>query len=373
MNFVWYASNLCLKMPCKLQVGEAIFSPDSLPEKHAEPFIQRAFDFCREWLSEKDEFIIYTSGSTGKPKAISLSRQQMQASAQLTAQALMLKENDTALVCLSADYIAGRMMLVRGLELGLHLHLVKPSGDPTEGLPKETKIDFAAVVPLQMQQILENENTAFFSGGKAIIIGGAPVSLPLEEKLQTLDCPAWATYGMTETVTHIALRKLNGTDRSPYFKALPQVKLSIDERGYLQITAPTTKYETLTTNDHVNLRSESEFEWLGRADFVINSGGVKVQPEKIETATARWLFTRNLDMRVCALGIPDERLGQRVVLVLETVSLDNKADLESFLRDHLSRYEVPKEIHFIKEFPETKTQKVDRKALETQLSCNKPE
>ncbi len=359
-------------MLCKLQVGTEIFSPDSLPKDHPEPFAQRAFDFCREWLSAKNEFVIYTSGSTGKPKAISLSRQQMQTSARLTAQALNLEENDTALVCLSADYIAGRMMLVRGLELGLYLYLVKPSGNPTEGLPEGVKIDFTALVPLQMQRVLEDGKTDFFVGGKAIILGGAPVSLPLEERLQTLNCPAWATYGMTETVTHIALRKLNGTERSPYFKALPEVKLSTDERGCLQITAPTTKHKTLTTNDHVDLRSETEFEWLGRADFVINSGGVKVQPEKIETITARWLFAQNLDLCVCALGIPDERLGQKVILVLETPSLEKKAHLENFLRDHLSRYEVPKEIHLVQEFPETKTQKVDRKALGIQLSSSKP-
>lgn len=356
-------------MPCKLHYQGETFDTTALPATHKTPLLQSVFDFCRAWESGTEAFTIRTSGSTGTPKPIRLERRQMQRSAEMTAQALGLAANDRALVCLPTQYIAGRMMLVRGMVLGLELFLTEPQRNPTTGFPETQGFDFAALIPLQAEAILEAGDAHFFRGGKAIIIGGAPVSVGLEKQLNAFGCPVWATYGMTETVTHIALRRLEGKAASPHFEALPGVVLSQDERDCLQIKAPTTRGKTLTTNDRVRLLDERRFVWLGRADFVINSGGVKVQPENVEAQATRWLYENKHPGDVIATGLPDPQLGQKVVLVLEGNPLSEETQRRLFqsLRASLSRYEVPKEIYFLSEFPRTATRKIDRNEVRMQI------
>lgn len=209
----------------------------------------------------------------------------MQASARLTGQTLGLQPGDAALVCLNVRYVAGVMMLVRGLELGLSLTIQEPSGNPLANLdPATDRFAFAAFVPLQLQTILEQtpDKMPILNGMKAIVVGGAATSLALERALQVITAPVYATYGMTETVSHIALRRLNGPDASEVFTALDGVTLGTDERGCLHSTAAATNFEQIQTNDVVELIDPAHFRLLGRADRVINSGGVKIQPERVE-------------------------------------------------------------------------------------------
>ncbi len=327
--------------------------------------------FSRAWLTGQERFILPTSGSTGPPKPITLTREQMAASAQLTGEALGLAPGDRALVCLPVRYIAGRMMLVRGFVLDLALTVVEPSSQPFVGLPSEARFHFTALVPLQLQTILDQpEGQRLLEGMKAILVGGGPVSLALEQRLQGIRSPVYHTYGMTETVTHVALRRLNGPQASPAFRPLPGVELGVDERGCLTVRGPMTRGRLLHTNDRVELRPDGSFLWLGRVDNVINSGGVKVPVEVVERAVEEVLLALDRELRLGTLasrrflvaGLPDPRLGQAVTLILEGPPLSpevTQALLEA-LTARLPRYHAPRTVRTLPRFPETATGKIQR-------------
>ena len=325
---------------------------------------QKALDFCQKWLAGQQEFILKTSGSTGEPKPIILTRNQMIASAKLTGKTFGLEEGDKALVCLNVEYIAGIMMLVRGMELGLKLTIVEPSGNPFQ-LTNNQVFNFYAFVPLQIQTLLKNEkNRKILNVAKAIIIGGAAVNEVLENEIQNLEVPVYSTYGMTETVSHIAIRRMNGSNKSNNFQVLEGVKIGLDERNCLNIVAEASNNELIQTNDIVEILNENEFKLIGRFDNIINSGGVKIQLEKVEKLIENEIkiLTPN---RFFAYGIPDEKLGQKLVLIVEGEEVKSEIK-ELFFKNIqaiLSKYEVPKEIYFVKKFIETQTGKIDRKAI----------
>jgi len=333
-----------------------------------------ALDFCRRWLSGETEFTVHTSGSTGAPKPISLRGKQMIASAQATGQALELAAGMHALVCLPVRYIAGQMMLVRGLVLGLAMTLVEPAGDPLSSLPGDACFDFMAVVPLQLQTLLDGPPgyRERLNGMQAILVGGAPVSAALEQQVQALTVPVYHTYGMTETATHVALRQLNGPGApSQHFHPLPGVEIAVDERGCLRLKGPMTLDHWLQTNDLVELApatchlQPATFRWLGRWDNVINSGGVKVQMEAVEVAVeAAWLALGLAERRRFVTGLPDERLGQAVTLVIEgePLAADEERMLLAETRRRLKRFQQPRRVLYRAQLNETATGKIDRRA-----------
>ena len=336
----------------------------NLPNPNSE-YEQKVFDFCRKWLSGQQEFVLKTSGSTGEPKPIILTRFQMKASAKLTGKTFGLQPNDKALVCLNVEYIAGIMMLVRGMVLDLELIIVEPSSNPLENLEDE-RFDFAAFVPLQLQKILENQNQIkILNKMKAIIVGGAAVNEVLEETIQQLIVPVYSTYGMTETVSHIAIRRLNGINKSNNFTVLEGVKIGIDERNCLNIVADASNNELVQTNDIVEVINENEFRLMGRFDNIINSGGVKIQLEKVEKTFEKYIT----DKRFFAFGINDLTLGQKLILVVETEDLDSENVLAK-ASESLSKYEIPKQIFTIKNFSETPTGKIDKKATIKRLNLH---
>jgi O-succinylbenzoic acid--CoA ligase len=331
---------------------------------------QAALDFCRRWLAGQPAFGLTTSGSTGAPKPVTLSREAMIASARLTGQALGLQAGHKALVCLSTHYIAGMMMLVRGLELGLSLTVVAPSANPLADLPAAARFDFTALVPMQMAQILGEspEKLPILNRMTAILLGGASVSAALQPQLQAIATPVYHTYGMTETVSHIALKRLNGPQPDTFFRPLPGVRVGLDSRGCLTIAGPPTAGQTIVTNDLARLHPDGAFEWLGRLDNVINSGGVKVQLETVEAALERAMHAvggKHLAQRRFVVGPqPDARLGQRVVAIIEgrPFSAGERARLETALRQILIPYELPRAFYFLPSLPETPTGKIDRAA-----------
>ncbi len=354
-------------------------SPAS-PPPDLTPYESRVLAFCRAWLGGQETFTLRTSGSTGKPKEILLRRAQMVASARMTGAALGLRAGDRALVCLPVEYIAGRMMLVRGFVLGLRLTVVTPSANPLASLPPDARFDFTALVPLQLQTILARtpDRLPLLDGMKAILVGGAPVSMALQRALQRIAAPVYHTYGMTETVTHIALRRLNGPHPEAAFKPLPGVQVGQDERGCLTVTAPVTGGQTLHTNDRVTLQPDGSFIWLGRLDNVINSGGVKVQVERVERALERALLDYRGGVfsgrRFFVGGTPDERLGETVTVVMEgsPLPVQDEAALRAALQAALSRYEVPRRFAFLPRLPQTPTGKIDRRAALRRLSATTP-
>ncbi len=346
------------------------------------PYEEQAILFGRAWQSGQTEFVLHTSGSTGAPKPIALTRTQMQASAELTGQTFGLSAGDTALCCLNIAYVAGTMMLVRALTLGLQLTIVEPSGNPLYDFDTNAApFNFLAFVPLQLQTVFEKTpgKIPLLNRAKAILLGGAATSPAQEAQLQVITAPVYATYGMTETVSHIAIRRLNGPEATDYFTALSGVDLGLDNRGCLNIRAAASDFQLIQTNDVVEWVDHQEhhrqFRIVGRADSIINTGGVKVQPERVERLIMRVLASVSLSPRLFVAGCPNERLGQQLVLVVEgdlAIQQGVEATKEQWsaaIRQEIGPYAVPKALIFAPSFRETPTGKIDRKAtLETVYS-----
>lgn len=296
-----------------------------------------------EWFNTQDFITVTTSGTTGAPKNIKILKKAMIASCFASNQYFNIPENAKALHCLPIQYIAGKMMFVRALILGWDLTYIKPTSNPLEFL--DDVFDFVAMVPLQVENSVEKLHKI-----KKIIIGGAKVNNSLKQNLLRLNVEIFETYGMTETVTHIAAKLIS----EEYFEALPNVDFYVDDRNCLGISAPRVSQEKIQTNDIVKLISNQKFEWLGRYDNVINSGGVKLFPEKIEEKLQPYIFKRFF-----VGGIPDQTLGYKLVLVIEGEPYP--LDLTSIKT--LNKFEIPKDIFFVPQFFETETSKIKRKEI----------
>ena len=324
----------------------------------------KTLEFCRDWLNGVQEFPIHTSGSTGTPKQITLTRKQMEISAQRTLKLLSLKADEHMLVCLNTEYIAGMMMIVRGLLADMQMTIVEPVGNPLTLTPSDEVYHFSSFVPMQLQTILHENGGALerLDNMKAILVGGAPVSFSLQRELQQLQVPVYHTYGMTETSSHIALRLLNGANAADYYETITGVTIGQDNRGCLTITADLTANETLVTNDIVEILTPTRFRWIGRADNTINTGGVKVQTEVVEVAVSEALAELEQAPRFFVASQPDELLGEKVILVLEGEPLTEDAEqlVMDKLRSLLRKFEIPKDVFYSAAFSETASGKVSR-------------
>jgi o-succinylbenzoate---CoA ligase len=309
--------------------------------KEGEDFEKPVGDFLLDWFDSKDYIEMFTSGSTGEPKTVIVKKQAMVNSAIATGDFFDLHPGNSALQCLPVKYVAGKMMLVRAMILGLDLEFVAPSSHPMRN--NEINYDFVAMVPLQAQNSIQELKKV-----KKLIIGGAAVNKTLEKQLLKLPTEVYETYGMTETITHIAARKLG--EKS--FTVLPDVTVTYDDRNCLVIHAPKISDEVIVTNDIVELVNENQFVFLGRFDNVINSGGIKLIPEQIEKK-----LVSKIQQRFFIASKPDNELGEKLILVVE----GDKVDFEESIYDDLDKYERPKEILFISRFKETATGKIMRK------------
>ncbi|MBL0685512.1 AMP-binding protein [Aquimarina mytili] len=323
--------------------------------KEGEVYEQEVGNFLMDWLNEKDYIIVQTSGSTGKPKKIKVFKQHMVNSAKATGKFFKAKEDTTALLCLPACYIAGKMMLVRAMVLGWKIDLIPPKTNPLDTVYEQ--YDFCAMVPLQLDNSLNRLHLI-----KKLIVGGGTVSEHLKELVQGLKTKVFETYGMTETVSHIAARRINPKKKDKkdigFFRALPNITLSTDERNCLIIKAPQLNNETIITNDVVELKTYKKFLWKGRYDNVINSGGVKLYPEEIETK-----LQLLIDHRFFISSLPDNTFGDKLVLIIES-DFDKVAYLSLKEAIHnlniLNKFEIPKKIFFIPQFIETNNGKIQR-------------
>jgi len=322
----------------------------------------KVLDFIRQWLNGTQEFTLTTSGSTGTPQPLVLRRRQLEASARRTGDFFDLGPGDRALVCLNCEYIGGMMMLVRGLERHLHLTVVEPQGNPLDLVPADAAFDFAAFVPLQLRPLLDAGQAPRLNQMKAVLVGGATVDDRLATAIATLRAPVYHTYGMTETCSHVALRRLNGPEAAPSYRVLTGIAAGQDERGCLTLRGDVTDDQLVVTNDQVNLLGAHTFEWLGRADFVINSGGVKVPAEKVELVLDVALAEIGESRRCFVAGQPDERLGQAVTAFIEGAALSAEVEqrLQGLLAARLGRYEQPRQLRYVPEFQTTATGKLDR-------------
>ena len=301
--------------------------------------------------------LVHTSGSTGKPKPMWAEKHRMEASARMTLDFLGLKAGDTALLCLPLDYIAGKMMVVRSLVGGLKLVSVEPSGHPLAELPfgdgAEQQIDFAAMVPLQVYNSLsEEKERERLIAIRHLIIGGGAIDERLENTLRDFPNAVWSTYGMTETLSHIALRRLNGREASAWYTPMAGVSVSVDDENCLIIDAPLLHGGVLQTNDIAEMSADGRFRILGRRDNVVCSGGLKIQIEEVERLLAPHLHDAFLITKR-----KDERLGEAMILLTESRELDT---VKNICLQELPRHWQPRSFQSVDKIPMTETGKPKR-------------
>ena len=332
-------------------------------------------DFLSEWNNGSDRVLVHTSGSTGKPKPMMVEKKRMLNSARITCDFLGLKPGDSALLCMSLDYIAGKMVVVRSIERHLHLISVPPSGHPLKDVDEE--ITFAAMVPMQVYNTLQvPEERERLTHIRHLIIGGGAIDAALEQELQSLpgDIAIWSTYGMTETLSHIALRRINGDEASEWYQPFDSVHISQTEEGCLVIDAPQVCAETLVTNDIVEIEpyiynkvEKLRFRIKGRKDNVICSGGIKIQIEEVET-----LLKPHLEKPFMLAKKKDEKFGEIAVLLSEDEDIKKvEATVRRLLSDESEKssdhkkykYWIPKEFRYVEHLPLTETGKPKRCCL----------
>lgn len=345
-------------------------------------------DFFSEWNNDSDRVLVHTSGSTGKPKPMMVEKKRMLNSARITCDFLGLKPGDSALLCMSLDYIAGKMVVVRSIERHLHLISVSPSGHPLKdidlkdanGKDVNGEITFAAMVPMQVYNTLQvPEERERLTHIRHLIIGGGAIDASLEKELQALpgNIAIWSTYGMTETLSHIALRRINGAEASEWYQPFDSVKISQTDEGCLVIDAPLVCAETLLTNDIVEIEpyiynkvEKLRFRIKGRKDNVICSGGIKIQIEEVEA-----LLKPHLEKPFMLAKKKDEKFGEIAVLLTEDEDLKK---VEATIRRLLSgksddsnksseskshKYWIPREFRYVEHLPLTETGKPKRSIL----------
>ncbi|WP_434503561.1 AMP-binding protein [Prevotella sp.] len=314
-------------------------------------------EFLTEWNNESDMILVHTSGSTGNPKPMYVEKKRMLNSARITCDFLGLCPGDTAFLCMPLDYIAGKMLVVRSIERKLNLVSVTPSGHPLKDISLSfDKPSLAAMVPLQVYNSLnvaaEAETLRSFTH---LIIGGGAIDDELAKALRSFPNHVWSTYGMTETLSHIALRRLNGDSASEWYTPFDSVDVSQNEDGCLVIDAPLVHDGKLVTNDIVELK-DGKFRILGRKDNVICSGGIKIQMEEVERALRPYMESNFMITKRS-----DKKFGEIVVLITEN---DNIAEVEAICKRVLPKYWCPHDYLHIESIPLTETGKPARvKAL----------
>jgi o-succinylbenzoate---CoA ligase len=329
--------------------------------KEKDAFVTQVKTIIKGWLDGKEKFSLFTSGSTGKPKEISFSRNQLEISAKQTFDTFNLESGDSLLCCLSPEHTAGFMMIIRALMYDCDLYLATPSANPFIDIDIDSKIDFAAFVPYQMQLVLEasNINPDILNRMKAIILGGGPVSDQLKSKVNKLDCSVYHTYGMTETLTHVAIKNLKSDDNK--FHALKGVEFSQNDKNCLIVKSPIQPNEEIVTNDVVKLIDSTSFEWIGRFDFVINTGGFKIQINQLENKMQEVIFDFFPQANYFISAIPDKDLGDKMILIIETnESVCQAEKLIIALKGRFKSYEIPKKVIFIQKFVFSSIGKIDR-------------
>ncbi len=336
--------------------GKSFTGKEDMGKLNSHPVME----FTYKWLYGGEQFEFQTSGSTGVPKKIVHSRQALESSAKRTIHALSLKQGTTALLCLNPSTIGGMMMVVRALVGGWKLTVIPPTSTP---IPENSHFQFTAMAPFQLVKTIEKMGVNTLNSNiDCLLLGGSGVDLNLENTIQMLQFPVFIGYGMTETASHIALRKLNGNGKSDHYTILPGIETRLDHRNCLEIKADVTENQWVTTNDMVAL-NEDELRWEGRADFVINSGGVKIHPEEVEKMVKRCLLEDGITQELLVVGVPHSELGEELTLVTEGDPQFTLPYLRNRLQALLPTYSIPKTLRFLPLFSRISNDKPDRKAI----------
>ncbi len=331
---------------------------NSIDEDKDKTLQKEVLSFLKEWFSPAPYINVQTSGSTGSTKRLQVSKKAMLCSARQTCQALNLKKGDTAILCISPKYIGGIMMIVRAMLQKMKLILAPVQTNPL--LNFNTRANFIALVPMQVRSILSDKKTnIFFKQIDKVIIGGASLSAELLDRLKDFPNAIYSTYGMTETLSHIALKRISGATAEKAYYPLEGIKLQLSEEGSLNILAPYISSDWLETNDLAQLNDDGSFELLGRKDNVVNSGGIKLQIEQLEEK-----IKAILPYSIALTSVADEELGEALVMLIakKQEAIEASEELLSKLKSELPRYSAPKHIIYCEAIPLTANGKINRKA-----------
>lgn len=347
----------CLLLEGKKYTSDDISRLVAEGDRACSPALWDLYLFLNEWFGASPFIAVHTSGSTGKPKKLIVRKEQMMQSARLTCEYLNLQPGDTALLCMNLRYIGAMMVVVRSLVAGLNLIVRPASGHPLADI--KGALTFVAMVPLQVYNTLQvPEEKERLRQTDVLIIGGGAIDEALETEIRNLPGAVYSTYGMTETLSHIALRRLNGLSASNRYYPFSSIRLSLSSENTLVIEAPLVCDETLQTNDIARIYPDGSFIILGRKDNVINSGGIKIQAEEIERA-----LRPIIPVPFVITSVPDKRLGQAVTLLMTGSVCVNEVEYK--LQNLLASYYRPKYIRIVDHIPQTENGKIDRMACST--------
>lgn len=337
-----------------ITINGILYSRDSILNtvEGEQPFSNDLLSFLKEWFNDSPYILVQTSGSTGVPKQIEVEKVRMLQSAKLTCNFLGLKGGDSALLCMNLKYIGAKMVVVRSLFAGLDLVPIEASGYPL----KEIEITvFAAMTPMQVYNSLQdNKQREKLRRIRHLIIGGGAVDATLSNDLANFPHAIWSTYGMTETLSHIALRRINGKSASEWYTPFEGVAISLSENQTLKIEAPLITQEVLVTNDVAEINEQGQFRILGRIDNIINSGGIKIQIEEVER-----LLSKSLSGEYMITSAQDTKFGEAVVLLVKN-GIYTSSQIHSICKELLPPYWIPKAIFLLDTLPYTETNKPNR-------------
>ncbi|MDG5799876.1 AMP-binding protein [Marinilabiliaceae bacterium ANBcel2] len=337
----------------KITINDIVIEADKVDNREHPDSLKDIIQFLSEWFSTKDYMMVTTSGSTGKPKNIKVKKSEMVESAIRTINFFELKPGMKVLNCLPVSFIAGKMMVIRAIVGSLNLICVEPAANPLNKLNR--KVEFAAFTPMQMINILKSKKKHNLL--TKVIIGGGKTDSDLNSKLQDVPFDAWESYGMTETLTHVALRKINGNTARNSFLPLSGIKTELNSNGCLIIHYGEKFNKTVITNDIAELYSDGSFIIKGRVDNIINSGGIKISPEDLEEKIKR--TTQN---NVIITFEEDKVLGQKIVALTNTKPEKPRLFFDK-ISGALSKYEKPYKLYYIKKVPLTQSGKLKRKEI----------
>jgi len=341
--------------------------------EHSDLYFRDVLSLSKEWLVGKDSFSIQSSGSTGTPKRIEISRDQIVASAEKSLSFFDLKPGNSVLCPLNIHVVGGKMMLFRSIIGGLKVYVIHPDRELKEMDPART-YDFIPITALQLSDVLmlHPEKIIALNRLKHLLIGGGSISHELIKEIQAkLNCTVWQSYGMTETVSHIGMRCLHPVEEDSY-TVLKNILINTDERNCLKIKGDITNNEWIQTNDIVEIQNDKHFRFIGRADFVINSGGIKIQTEILEQQIQEICINNHMLATFFVCGIPDQLYGEKVMLVMEThaLNVDEKNYVLNVLKKHLPKHHAPKDI-LCTSFIYTESGKINRQATIEMFKLNK--
>jgi O-succinylbenzoic acid--CoA ligase len=359
--FIDYEYNMTIVIQnIEYNLHQFLFKEVKLTNKSAS--LGFATDFLTLWISGGKQFEMTTSGSTGVPKKIILKRKWLETSALQTVNLLSLWD-EKVFCCIPVNKIGGLMMIVRSLAGGFDIEIVEPSANPMLQLSDKHDYTFISLVPYQLSKILEDkESTIKLNRFKNILLGGASLNENLLNVIESLEPAIYHTYGMTETCSHIALKKLNH-GKMPHFKPNPDVDFRTDSQGLLSVRGFQTGNEWVDTKDIIYMYPDGTFDFLGRSDFMINSGGFKVFPEALEINISKILKQHGIESELVISSKEHVELGEQVVLVIHNSVSQSSETLLNLLRPKLEKYELPKLVHKLSSFPVNDGGKIDRKAI----------